>query len=122
MAENTEPSTATKAALRWSRPVARRDGRKVVRLFPKEKATAKLANPIDRHVGERLAALRTERGLSQEQLAASLGARLALLQRFEAGLERIDAYRFRDIMRILDVPPSFFFEGFAPHAPKGGGV
>lgn len=103
----------------WRRPIARGDdGHNVVRLFaPAQKPVAE-PNPIDRHVGGRLRMQRLARGMSQQKLAAALGVGVARLQRLEAGERRIDAYLFRDLVRILDAPASFFFSGLPPEPPK----
>ena len=58
---------------------------------------------------------RTLLGLSQEKLANSLGLSFQQVQKYEKGTNRIGASRLQQISKILNAPPSFFFEG----APTG---
>ena len=67
--------------------------------------------PIDQHVGERIRLRRTERGLTQEQLAEALGVSYQQIQKYETGANRISAGRIFQISRKLDVTVGYFFEG-----------
>ena len=67
--------------------------------------------PIDQHIGERIRLRRTERGLTQEQLAAALEVSYQQIQKYETGANRISAGRIFEIARHLDVPVDYFFEG-----------
>jgi len=67
--------------------------------------------PIDQHVGERIRLLRTERGLTQEQLAAALEVSYQQVQKYETGANRISAGRIYEIARKLGVDVGFFFDG-----------
>ena len=78
----------------------------------------KSPNPIDKHVGSRVKIRRMLVGFSQEKLGEALGVTFQQVQKYEKGTNRIGAGRLQDIAKILDVPPSFFFEG-AP-ATNGG--
>jgi hypothetical protein len=49
-------------------------------------------------------------GLSQEKLGEALGVTFQQVQKYEKGMNRIGASRLQDIAKILDAPPSFFFE------------
>jgi transcriptional regulator with XRE-family HTH domain len=77
--------------------------------------------PIDQHVGERIRLLRTERGLTQEQLAAALEVSYQQVQKYETGANRISAGRIYEIARKLGVDVGFFFDGLgqgeSPTAP-----
>jgi transcriptional regulator with XRE-family HTH domain len=53
--------------------------------------------------------------MSQEKLGEALGVTFQQVQKYEKGMNRIGASRLQDIAKILDAPPSFFFEG-APTA------
>jgi transcriptional regulator with XRE-family HTH domain len=75
-------------------------------------------NPIDRHVGARLRMRRMMVSMSQEKLGHALGITFQQIQKYEKGANRIGASRLQEIARVLDVPPSFFFEG----APAGEGA
>ncbi|MDT2020406.1 helix-turn-helix transcriptional regulator [Methylocella sp. CPCC 101449] len=76
---------------------------------------AKVPNPIDKHVGSRVRLRRVLLGLSQEKLGDALGLTFQQVQKYEKGANRIGASRLQEISKILDVPPSYFFEG----APAG---
>ena len=69
--------------------------------------------PIDQHVGERIRLLRTERGLTQEQLAAALEVSYQQVQKYETGANRISAGRIYEIARKLGVDIGYFFDGLA---------
>jgi transcriptional regulator with XRE-family HTH domain len=66
---------------------------------------------IDQHVGERIRLRRTERGLTQEQLAAALVVSYQQIQKYETGANRISAGRLYEISRKLGVEVGYFFEG-----------
>lgn len=76
---------------------------------------AKVPNPIDKHVGSRVRLRRVLLGLSQEKLGDALGLTFQQVQKYEKGANRIGASRLQEISKILDVPPSYFFDG----APSG---
>jgi transcriptional regulator with XRE-family HTH domain len=81
-------------------------------------ALAKDPNPIDQHVGSRVRLRRMMLGLSQEKLGNALGVTFQQVQKYEKGANRIGASRLQAISRLLDAPPSYFFEG----APSALGV
>ena len=68
-------------------------------------------NPYDAHVGARLRACRTLAGFSQERLGAAVSLSFQQIQKYEKGLNRIGASRLQQFAQILNVPPSYFFEG-----------
>ena len=59
-------------------------------------------------------------GLSQSKLADSLDVTFQQVQKYEKGANRIGASRLQQLARVLEVPPSFFFEGAPSGAPPGG--
>ena len=67
-------------------------------------------NAIDMHVGKRVRLRRTLLGMSQEQLGAELNVTFQQVQKYERGANRISASRLWDIIQILDVPVSYFFD------------
>lgn len=71
----------------------------------------KIPNPIDQHVGSRVRMRRVMLGFSQEKLGNALGLTFQQVQKYEKGTNRIGASRLQEISRILNAPPSFFFEG-----------
>ena len=70
-----------------------------------------MKNPIDLHIGQRLRHQRWLQGMTQQQLAQSVGIRFQQIQKYESGANRISASRLWDLARALDVPVSFFFVG-----------
>ncbi len=67
-------------------------------------------NPVDVHVGNRLRLRRTLLGWSQEKLGDAVGLTFQQIQKYERGANRIGASRVFEFSRLLDVPPSFFFD------------
>ena len=49
-------------------------------------------------------------GLSQEKLGEALGVTFQQVQKYEKGTNRIGAGRLQDIAKVLEAPPSFFFQ------------
>ncbi|WP_416900332.1 MAG: helix-turn-helix domain-containing protein [Minwuia sp.] len=77
----------------------------------KEYSLAEHPHPVDIHVGSRVRLCRTLKGLSQQKLAQALGLTFQQVQKYERGANRIGASRLFELSQILEVPPSFFFEG-----------
>ena len=77
-------------------------------------------NPVDIHVGKRLRLRRTLLGYSQEKLGSLLGLTFQQVQKYERGTNRIGSSRLYKISSVLDVPVSYFFEGF--EEAEGGGA
>ncbi|GGA13050.1 transcriptional regulator [Amylibacter cionae] len=51
-------------------------------------------------------------GVTQQQLGTKVGIKFQQIQKYETGMNRISASRLWDIAEALEVPVSFFFEGF----------
>ena len=79
-------------------------------------------NAIDRHIGKRLRQLRLARGMDLPELSGLLGVSAPRLLQFEEGRERISALLMRQLAKILNVPPSEFFEGFPRSGASGTGA
>jgi transcriptional regulator with XRE-family HTH domain len=79
-------------------------------------------DPIDTHVGQRLRLRRTMAGMSQERLGEAIGVSFQMVQKYERGDCRVGASRLMKISGALNVPVSFFFEGFAGALPSGMSV
>lgn len=79
-------------------------------------------DPIDIHVGQRLRMRRGLMSLSQEKLGDAIGVSFQMVQKYERGDCRVGASRLMKIAHALDVPVSFFFEGFSGAMPRGIGV
>lgn len=73
-------------------------------------------NPIDVHVGSRIRLRRISLGLTQNQLAKSVGLTFQQIQKYESGTNRIGASRLWDITHTLKVPVSYLFEEMQPEA------
>lgn len=74
-------------------------------------------DPIDTYVGQRLRLRRTMAGMSQERLGEAIGVSFQMVQKYERGDCRVGASRLMKISSALNVPVSFFFEGFAGARP-----
>ncbi|WGI23036.1 helix-turn-helix transcriptional regulator [Amylibacter sp. IMCC11727] len=72
-----------------------------------------MKHPVDIHVGKRVRHRRWMLGVTQQQLGDSVGIKFQQIQKYETGMNRVSASRLWDIAEALDVPVSFFFEGFA---------
>ena len=90
---------------------------------PKRRATAE-----DVAIGQKVRALRLQRGLSQGALAAQVGVTFQQLQKYESGANRISAGRLVRVAAALGVPVTAFYriasrpqrdEGFAYLRTKG---
>lgn len=72
-----------------------------------------MKHPVDVHVGKRIRHRRWLVGVTQQQLAESVGIKFQQIQKYETGMNRVSASRLWDIAEALSVPVSFFFEGLA---------
>ena len=75
-------------------------------LDPADRAAA-----VDQHVGARIRERRTLLGISQQQLAATIGVTYQQAHKYEHGHNRISAGRLYEIAEALAVPISWFFDG-----------
>jgi len=66
--------------------------------------------PLDVEVGQRVRAIRLQKGLSQQKLADQLGITFQQVQRYEKGTDHIGAGRLQLIATILGVPTYDFFQ------------
>lgn len=82
-------------------------------LFNKELRVAIMSdfNPIDKHVGARLRALREARGFSAEALVRPAHLSIDRLERLESGRERINVDDMRKLCEVLGATPADFFRG-----------
>lgn len=72
-----------------------------------------MANEIDLHVGRRLRRRRRLLGLTQQQLAQSIGIRFQQVQKYECGANRVTASRLYELASALQAPVSYFYEGLS---------
>mgnify|MGYP003552263115 CR=1 FL=1 len=72
-----------------------------------------MTNEIDQHVGKRLRRRRRLLGLTQQQLAESIGVKFQQIQKYECGANRVTASRLYELSVALNVPVNYFYEGLA---------
>lgn len=82
---------------------------------------AKSPNAVDVYVGGRVRLRRKVLGMSQGNLADSLGITFQQIQKYEKGINRIGASRLQKIAEIFAVPVGFFFENDASSDSMGTG-
>ncbi len=70
-----------------------------------------MANSIDLHVGRRLRRRRRLMGMTQQQLADSLGIRFQQIQKYECGANRITASRLFELAGALSIAVQYFYDG-----------
>jgi len=85
---------------------------------PRNPSSARLAQRVDEHVGQRIRERRTALGLTQEQLAAALNISYQQVQKYETGSNRVSAGRLYEIAKHLDTDVAHFFLGAEPSAPS----
>lgn len=73
--------------------------------------SARKADLIDKHVGQRLRDRRRTLDLSQQDIAQTLGISYQQVQKYECGLNRVSAGRLYMLGHIMKVPVSYFYEG-----------
>src|SRR5436305_7879555 len=69
------------------------------------------ATPDDVAIGQKLRALRLDKGLSQGALAGEIGVTFQQLQKYEKGANRVSAGRLMRIAAALHVPVTAFYGG-----------
>lgn len=84
-----------------------------------------IAKKVDAHVGWRLRQRRAEMGLTQTDMAATLGISYQQVQKYETAANRISAGKLYEMAQRLKVPVGYFFEGLEPtgkdiELPHGG--
>src|ERR1700744_5978690 len=79
-----------------------------------------MATDIDLHLGKRLRRRRRLLGLTQQQLANSVGIRFQQIQKYECGANRISAARLWQLAEALETPVSYFYDGLAEAVAREG--
>lgn len=72
-----------------------------------------MGNDIDVHLGKRLRRRRRLLGLTQQQLAGTVGVRFQQIQKYECGANRISAARLWQLSEALEVPVGYFYDGLS---------
>jgi transcriptional regulator with XRE-family HTH domain len=70
-----------------------------------------MGNDIDVYLGKRLRRRRRLLGLTQQQLAGTVGVRFQQIQKYECGANRISAARLWQLSEALESPVSYFYDG-----------
>ncbi len=68
------------------------------------------AKTFDQYVAARLRRAREMRGMTQGEVAETLGVSYQLIQKYEQGIARVTAGRLMQLCVILEVPVSFIYE------------
>ena len=63
-----------------------------------------------REIGEKIKRRRRELGISQEEMAETLGVTYQHVQRYENGTNKLNVENIQAVADILSVPVSYFFE------------
>lgn len=77
-----------------------------------------MADEIDVHLGRRLRRRRRLLGLTQQELAEACGVRFQQIQKYECAANRMSAARVWQLAELLEVPVSYFYEGYAEAQAK----
>lgn len=72
-----------------------------------------MGNDIDVHLGKRLRRRRRLLGLTQQQLAETVGVRFQQIQKYECGANRISAARLWQLAEALEVQVGYFYDGLS---------
>jgi transcriptional regulator with XRE-family HTH domain len=67
-------------------------------------------DPVDTHVGNKVKSRRLMLGMSQEELAKSIGLTFQQVQKYERGTNRISVSRLLEISAALKTPYGFFID------------
>ena len=70
-----------------------------------------MPHPVDVHVGKRIRHRRWLVGMTQQQLAESVGIKFQQIQKYECGANRMTSSRLYDLAKALNVAVQYFFDG-----------
>lgn len=70
------------------------------------------AGEIDKHIGQQLKKRRQDLNMSQADIAKLLDLTFQQVQKYERGINRISAGRLYELAHSLDVPITYFFQGY----------
>jgi transcriptional regulator with XRE-family HTH domain len=82
--------------------------------------TRRGGDPRDAEIGQRVRALRLQRGLSQTELGNLIDVTFQQVQKYEKGANRISAGRLQRIGEVLGVPVAHFFAAHEPNSASSG--
>lgn len=67
---------------------------------------------INAYIGLKLKNRRTELGFTQQELGDTLGISFQQIQKYEKGVNKINASNLFELAKVLKVPVSYFFDGY----------
>jgi len=79
-----------------------------------DNSSARKADMVDKHVGNRIRERRRELHISQQDISHILGVSYQQLQKYENGNNRISAGRMFLLAHILKVEVGYFYQGLPP--------
>ncbi len=79
------------------------------------------SDDLDTYIGKRIRLRRKLLGMSQVKLAERIGVTFQQVQKYERGSNRIAAARLYYTAEVLDVPITYFFDGFEQNMFTGQG-
>ena len=89
----------------------------------RERTTAPAPDPIDVHVGRRVAELRKARQMTQSDLATAVGVTFQQVQKYESAIHRLSPARLHRLAAYFEEPIASFFpsasEEVGPLTPAG---
>lgn len=85
-----------------------------------KRKTKGTADPVDVHVGNRLKARRALMGWSQEKLGSAIDLTFQQIQKYEQGMNRISSGKLYQISQIMNVPVTYFFDGYDDGSTQPG--
>ena len=74
---------------------------------------------VDTYIGKRLRLRRTMMGLSQEAVAKAVGITFQQVQKYEKGVNAMNARRLVEFSRFMNVPVAYFFDGLEESGATG---
>lgn len=79
-----------------------------------DNSSARKADMVDKHVGNRIRERRRELHISQQDISDILGVSYQQLQKYENGNNRISAGRMFLLAHILKIEVGYFYQGLPP--------
>ncbi len=79
--------------------------------------TRRSSHAVDQFVGQRLRQQRELKNISAEELATALSLPVQMLESIESGTESIGALSLYEAAQVVDVPVTYFFEGYHDDLP-----
>src|SRR5690242_9470455 len=95
--------------IRWSRHL------QVKSMAKAKKGRSTIA---DDHISGRIRERRIMLGLTQQQLAETIGVTYQQAHKYERGINRVSAGRLFEIARALSTPITYFYEGIGEEGPR----